>query len=77
MKPENIAKREARKNDHARKKRYAELGKARRKYMDEFVEQIRSEYTTDADIKTIADKYNLRYKLVMEIVHRNGHFANR
>lgn len=77
MKPENIAKREARKNDHARKKRYAELGKARRKYTDEFVEQIRSEYTTDADIKTIADKYNLRYKLVMEIVHRNGHFANR
>ena len=40
MKPENIAKREARKNDHARKKRYAELGKARRKYMDEFVEPV-------------------------------------
>lgn len=76
-KPENIAKREARKNDPLVKQRNIENGKRRRKYTDEFVAQIRSEYTTDDDIKFIADKYGLRYKLVMEMVHRNGHFKDR
>lgn len=77
LKPENIAKREERKNDTIRQQKYIEYGKRRRKYTDEFVAQIRSEYTTDADIQIIADKYGLRYKLVMEMVHRNGHFKNR
>lgn len=77
MKLENIAKRESRKLDPERKQLFAEYGKARRKYTDEFVANIRSEYTTDVDIPSIVDKYNLSRKLVMEIVHHNGHFKYR
>ena len=75
--PENIAKREARKNDPIRHQQYIEIGKRNRKYTDEFVAKIRSEYSDDRDIKVISEKYCLRYKLVMEIVHRNGHFKYR
>lgn len=77
QRPDIIARKEARKNDPDWQRKWAEIGKSRRKYTDEFLAQLRSEYGTDADIKILADKYNLRYKLVMEIVHRNGHFTNR
>lgn len=76
-KPENIKRREERKNDPIRKQRYIELGKKQRKYTDEFISQVRSEYVSDLDIPVLAEKYNMPNKTCMEMVHRNGHFKNR
>jgi len=76
-KPENIKKRELRKNDPKTQLMYKEIGIKNRKYTDEFIAKLREEYISDNDIDQLAKKYNLRKKLVMEIVHRNGHFKNR
>lgn len=76
-KPENIARREARKLDPERKKAYIERGIANRKYTDDFVVRLRSEYANGKSIQEISDERNLRYKLVREIVNKNGHFKNR
>lgn len=76
-KPENIKRREERKNDPIRKQQWAEIGKKRRKYTDEFIAQVRQEYTSDKDIPMLAKKYNMPNKTCVEMVHRNGHFANR
>lgn len=75
--PVNIAKREQRKNDPKRKEHYKILGIKRRKYTEEFISNVRSEYNSDADIPILAKKYNMPIKTCMEMVHKNGHFWNR
>lgn len=75
--PINIAKREQRKNDPKIKERHREIGLKRRKYTDEFITNVRSEYSSDADIPILAERYNMPIKTCMEMVHKNGHFCNR
>ena len=53
------------------------MGLKRRKYTDEFIANVRSEYSSDADITILAEKYNMPTKTCMEMVHKNGHFWNR
>lgn len=70
-------KMDLRKNDPEWKKRCEEIGKSKRKYTDEFVAEVRNAYLETPDMKYIAEKFNLRYKLCVEMVNKNGHFKNR
>ena len=76
-KPENIKRRELRKTDPSRKQLYKDIGAKNRKYTDDFIESLRSEYALGKSVDQLSEKYSLRRKLVMEVVHRNGHFKNR
>ncbi len=68
---------ENRKNDKDWQKRCAENGKKRRKYTDEFVATVRKAYSENPNMAEIAKQFNLRYKLCVEMINRNGHFWNR
>ena len=68
---------ERRKSDEDWQKRCAENGKKRRKYTDEFVATVRQAYSENPNMTEIAKQFNLRYKLCVEMINRNGHFWNR